>query len=357
MRKVRIGIVGTRRGSSHNQVFGGHPECEVVAVCDVRAERARATAESLGLIRWHTDLDALLSDDAVNAVYIATPDHLHGEMNVRALRAGKHVLSEIPLATELEHCRDIVALSEAGNLKVQMGNECRWMPYLQAVRAMADAGDFGRFFCGEGEYLHNLRMEGWHAREEDGTPHWRWDAAAPQTTMLGGGPHALDTLRWLMGIERFTDVVAGGTRGSIHDTHADDTTVALFNAPGGVLVKITVSYGMWRPYCLYFSAAGTAGTFEASRETPQGEGRVFLNRIPHQTAWMELPVPLWNHPGVVTGDGHGTLEHFQGRDFLDAIIEDRPPMIHAREGANSCAALICALEAARTGARVPIPGF
>ncbi len=357
MKKIRVGIVGTHRGASHNQIFAEHPECEVVAVCDIRPERARALAESLGLTRWHTDLDALLADDTVNAVYIATPDHLHGEMNVRALRAGKHVLSEIPLATDLDHCREIVTLSDAGNLKVQMGNECRWMPYLQAVRAMASAGDFGPFFYGEGEYLHNLRMEGWQSRETDGTPHWRWDPVAPQTTMLGGGPHALDTLRWLMGIERFTDVVASGTRGSGPDAVTDDTTVALFTAPGGVLVKITVSYAMWRPYCLYFSASGASGAFEASRDTPQGEGRVFLKRIPHQTAWMPLPVPLWSHPGVAEGDGHGTLEQFQGRDFLDAIVEDRPPHIHAREGATSCAALICALEAARTGQRITIPSF
>jgi predicted dehydrogenase len=357
MKAVRVGIVGTHRGASHNRVFAAHPECEVVAVCDVREERARACAESLGLRRWHTDLDALLSDEAVNAVYIATPDHLHGEMNGRALRAGKHVLSEIPLATDIEHCREIVALSEAGNLKVQMGNECRWMPYLQAVRAMIEAGDLGSLFYGEAEYLHNLQMERWGIQEADGTLHWRWDPAAPQTTMLGGGPHALDTLRWLMGIERFTDVVACGTQGNIRDTPADDTTVALFTAPGGMIVKITVSYGMWRPYCLYFSASGTDGSFEASRDTPQGSGHVFLKRIPHQTAWMELPVPLWNHPGVSAGGGHGTLEYFQGRDFIDAIIQDRPPLIHAREGANSCAALIGALEAARTGERVPIPEF
>src|SRR2546428_6991987 len=241
MKAVRIGIVGAHRGASHNRIFAAHSDCEVVAVCDIREERARALAESLDLQRWHTDLEALLADDAVNAVYIATPDHLHGEMNARVLRAGKHLLSEIPLATDLDHCREIVALSEAGNLKVQMGNECRWMPYLQAVRSMVEAGDFGPLFYGEAEYLHNLRMDSWRPREPDGAPHWRWDPAAPQTTMLGGGPHALDTLRWLMDIERFTDVVACGTQGSIHDTPADDTTVALFTAPGGAIVKITVS--------------------------------------------------------------------------------------------------------------------
>ena len=88
-----------------------------------------------------------------------------------------------------------------------------------------------------------------------------------------------------------------------------------------------------------------------------GVGRVFLKRIAHQTGWMELPVPLWNHPGVAAGDGHGTLEQCQGQDFIDAIVEDRPPLIHAREGATSCAALICALEAARTRERVKIPSF
>src|SRR5439155_22423071 len=156
MKGGRIGIGGAHRGASHNPVFQAHPECEIVAVCDVREQRAQRLAESLGLHCWHTDLDALLADERVNAVYIATPDHLHGEMNARALRAGKHVLSEIPLATDLERCREIVALSDAHHLKVQMGNECRWMPYLQAVRGMAEAGDFGPFFYGEAEYLHRL---------------------------------------------------------------------------------------------------------------------------------------------------------------------------------------------------------
>lgn len=357
MKPVRVAIVGVRRGAAHIEPLRSHEQCEVVVVCDLRADRAQAVAQRYGIDRVLPDYAAVLSDPQVNAVCIATPDHLHGEMTVQALSAGKHVLCEIPLATTLEHCRQLVELSRARNLKVQMGNECRWMPYLQAVKGLIEQGQFGRLFYGEAEYLHNLLLDGSRVQEEDGSRHWRWDPAHPQTTLLGGGPHALDTLRWLLGVDQFQEVVAFGTQGSINLTPADDTTVALYRSRDGVLAKITVSYGMHRPYCLYYSCYGTDGSFEASRDTPQGPGRVFLKSIRHQTGMMELPVPLWQHPRQRAGAGHGTTEYYQDRDFVDAILEDRDPFINAREGAISCAAGICGLEAARTRQRVAIPQF
>lgn len=357
MSKIRIGIVGVNRGGSHNELWQAHPATQIGGVFDIRTDRARAMADRWKIPQIYTSFDQMLDDDTIDLIYIATPDHLHGQMNIQVLEAGKHLLSEIPLATTVEECQAIVHLAARNNLKVQLGNEVRWSPYLMTVRDLIERGELGEIMYGEGEYLHNLLLDGWSLDEPDGARHWRWDVSYPQTTFLGGGPHAIDTLRWLLGVDQFTTVAAFATSKAIPHTDEPDTAVAIFKDATGVVAKVTVSYGMHRPYCLYFSCYGTEGSFESSRATPQEEGSLFLKSLRGQTGMMKLPVPLWSDPGVKFAGGHGTMEYFQGLDLIEAILEDRDPLISAREGAISCIAAICALEAARTGKSITIPSI
>jgi predicted dehydrogenase len=180
--------------------------------------------------------------------------------------------------------------------------------------------------------------------------------------MLGGGPHALDTLRWLMNVENFVEVQAYGNRKAFPERGVDDFTVAIFRTANDVLAKVAVSYGVQRPHCLYYSVYGTEGSFERNRshvmgKPDEGHDLLFLRRIPYLREMMPLPVHKYSHPGVSFSAGHGTSEVFQTADFVEAIVQDRAPLIDVVEGARTCAALICALEAARTGRPVSIPAF
>jgi predicted dehydrogenase len=246
-----------------------------------------------------------------------------------------------------------------------MGNEVRWFPALEELKRLGGKGYWGTVFYGEAEYLHNLRMERWKIREEDGSVHWRWDPAAPQTTMLGGGPHALDTLRWLMGV-RFVGAQAfhagqGSPWGTSH------TTVALFKAENGAAAKVTVSYGMARPYCLYYSVYGTEGSFERSRDQgdPSGETVNYYahNRLSGTRHLIPVRLPNFANPRLArqagaAGFGHGTMELEQASDLLDAILRDREPAIGPAEAAASIVPLICALDSARQGGGlVPVPSL
>jgi predicted dehydrogenase len=354
---LRFGIVGMGRGGFGCAVARHLPEqMRVTALCDAHLDRAQACAERYAIPYSCDDYGVLLGRDDVDAVLIATPDHLHAEMAIQALEAGKHVLSEIPMAYSLDEIHHIVGLTERTGLKYMMGNEVRWLPALEAARTMARDGFWGDIFYGEAEYLHNLRRDGWSEKEADGSYHWRFDPALPQTTLLGGGPHAFDTLRWLVGEEQFVEVFAYGVGRYVPPHPEPHTAVALLKGASGAAYKVTVSYEMVRPYCLYFSLYGSQGSFEGNR-IEQSQVLFQSDKIPYMTGMERLAVPYWNHPGVHMEGGHGTSELFMMKDFVAAIRENRAPAIDAREAARSIAPAICALESIQTGKPVAIPVF
>ena len=193
--ELTVGVLGLGQGQSHLQAFQAIEGSRVLAVCDKDEALAQAVAHKFNVPKHCTDFAQLPEDKTLDILVIATPDHTHGQFAIQALEAGKHVLSEIPMATTLDEIQRIIALTERTGLKYHMGNQVRYAFCLQDVQKLIGAGDFGDLFYGEGEYLHDME----DIAGSRGADHWRIQSDIPQTTMLGGGPHAIDTLRWLMG--------------------------------------------------------------------------------------------------------------------------------------------------------------
>lgn len=356
MSPLRVGVVGLGQGMAHLRSFQALPNCAVVAICDRKPALLERIAAKYDIARSYENVEHLLNDDRVDLVVIATPDHLHGSHVLQALRAGKHVLSEIPMATTIEECRQIVAITDRTGLKYQMGNQVRFAHCLQDVARLLAAGDLGEPFYGEGEYLHALADGIWDKEEQ----HWRISGNQPQTTLLGGGPHALDTLRWLMGVKFARTSAFHSTQQTEYGT--THNTVAIFQAASGATAKVTVSYAMARPYCLYFSVYGTEGSFERTRQ--QGEpGGLTTNYLYHSKLsgtdqMIPVTLPNWANPHAAKefSLGHGTMEFEQARRFVDDIRIDREPVLGPREAAASIVPLICALQSAdQGGGLVEIP--
>ena len=267
MQKIRVGVLGLGQGRSHLRAWEMLEGSSVVAVSDSDTALAERVAHEHNVEKRHPNYESMLDDHSIDLIVVATPDHLHGQHAIQALEAGKHVLSEIPMATTLDECRRIIELTDRSGLKYHMGNQVRYAFCLRDVQRLIQAGDLGDVFYGEGEYLHEMEDIVGH-RQAD---HWRIHPQTPQTTLLGGGPHAIDTLRWLMGV-RFVEVQAyhATQQSRWQTTH---TTIALFKAGNGGVAKVTVSYGMKRPYCL--STLSTAATVRLSAQT-----RAALSRTP-----------------------------------------------------------------------------
>ena len=347
---INVGVVGLGQGRSHLAAFQTLERSRVVAVADLVPERRQQVATRYEVERQYDTIDQLLADEEIDLVVIATPDHLHGQHVIQALNAGKHVLSEIPMATTIAECQEIIGITDRTGLKYQMGNQVRYAHCLQDVQRLIRGGDFGEVFYGEGEYLHSLAGDIWHKEAN----HWRIAGPVPQTTLLGGGPHALDTLRWLMGV-RFTKVSAFHSRQQTEwdTTH---TTVAIYQADNGSTAKITTSYAMARPYCLYFSVYGSEGSFERTRQQGESGGEttnyLYHSRLSGTEHMIPVTLPNFSNPALarrIGNVGHGTMEYEQARDFLDAIVNDTEPKLGPREAAASIVPLICGLEVADAG--------
>ena len=355
---IRVGVLGLGQGRSHLRAFQLLDGATVAAVCDRDERLAERVAHEFGVKTRFPTYEAMLDDPAIDLIVVATPDHLHGRHAIMALEAGKHVLSEIPMATTLAECNRIIELTDRHGLKYHMGNQVRYAFCLRDVQRMIRTGDLGEIFYGEGEYLHTM-----DDIVKDRPPdHWRIHPRTPQTTLLGGGPHAIDTLRWLMGVD-FIEAQAyhAQQQSRWQTTH---TTVALFKAGNGAAAKVTVSYGMVRPYCLYYAVYGSQGSFERTRD--QGgavEDTVnyhYHDRIAGARRMAPVTVPNWSNPAIQRRHslGHGTMEIEQAQHFLKAIIADEEPAIGPREAARSIAAGICALQSAQQGGgAVAIPDF
>ena len=98
---LKVGVVGMGHGRSHVRVFNEQiAESEVVIVCDLVEDYARAASEGLGIGRWTTSYDDLLSDPDIDLIAVCTSCHLHGRHTLAALDAGKHVMVEVPMVND-----------------------------------------------------------------------------------------------------------------------------------------------------------------------------------------------------------------------------------------------------------------
>ncbi len=139
---VRVGIVGAGLwGGNHAVALKEHAGCTIAVICDRDAARAQALAEQCGCA-WTTSLDDVAASD-VDAVTIATPDHLHAEPVLAMLAAGKHVLVEKPLATTVAEAQAMVEAAERADASLMVDFHARWHPLYMGAKAYVERGDLG----------------------------------------------------------------------------------------------------------------------------------------------------------------------------------------------------------------------
>jgi len=167
-RKVRIGVLGLGRGSFAKNYCKVADNAELVAVCD-RNEAALKRYENEG-VALYTDYDEFLKHD-MDAVVLANFATEHAPFAIKAMRAGKHVLSEVlPFQTIKEGIELMECVEETGMVYAYAENYA-YMPCNMEMRRMIKDGTLGKFEYGEGEYLHNCEP-GWDRIAANPT-HWR----------------------------------------------------------------------------------------------------------------------------------------------------------------------------------------
>ena len=170
----------------------GQGDSELVAVTSRSLERAEQFAQRHQAARAYDDYAALLADEAVDVVYISTPNALHAEHTLAALHAGKHVLVDKPMALSLEDGRAMVAAAHAAGLKLGVGFQMRHKEANLAGRDAIGQGAIGRPVLFELSVGAGRDLYPYHT--------WRADGAlAGGGTLLNQGTHAIDLLQFLAG--------------------------------------------------------------------------------------------------------------------------------------------------------------
>jgi predicted dehydrogenase len=202
--------------------------CDVVAIASRSADRARATADELGIPTSHGGYQALLDDPEVEAVYIPLPNHLHAEWAVAAAGAGKHVLCEKPMAMTSVQAREMIEAADRAGVKLMEAFMYRLHPLWVEVRRLIDDGAIGEL----------LAVQSFFSYHNDDLGDIRNQVQAGGGSLYDVGCYPVNVARMLFGSEP-TDVMAAIRRDPESGTDVLTSVVLDFDGRHGTFTCST----------------------------------------------------------------------------------------------------------------------
>ncbi|MBI3791419.1 MAG: Gfo/Idh/MocA family oxidoreductase [Gemmatimonadetes bacterium] len=250
---LRLGIVGTGAIAqlAHLPVLAKLRGAELVAVCDNDGVKARALADRFGVPDAFTDIDDLLEFDALDAVVIATPNHLHEPHVLAALSRGVHVLCERPLALTPKGIERIIAAAARADRKVVVGNNHRFRADVQALSSFLRGGELGKLTgVRAGAYHPPASVEGWRRNRPE----------AGGGAFLEHGFTQLDLALWLadfpdpVRVSAYMDRPRGAKA-------VEESMLVVLEAAGGITCTFDISWSyVGQEERWWFEALATRGS-------------------------------------------------------------------------------------------------
>lgn len=359
--ELKVGIVGVPRGSGFVKAIQTVTETNLTAICDINKEILEARAIQFGIEKKYTEFEEMADSD-LDIIIVATPMPLHVPQAVMALEKGKHVLTEVPAATDLEQCWQLLQAVKKSGCKYMMAENYTYMKPNILIREMARRGLFGEVYFGEGEYIHELKglneITKWRRKWQTGRngctypthslgPVMQWfEDRVATVCCIGSGHHYKDP------------------RGDIYEN--EDSTFMICKMVKGGQINVRLDMLSDRPHNLtYYSLQGTKGCYEA----PRGFGdnhkiwiKDYHNEIKWYSLWdfeAEFMPEMWrNPPEEALKAGHGGGDYFEIREFVDCIVKDTKPPVDIYEALDmTVPGLVSELSINNGGIPVPAPDF
>ncbi len=336
---TRVGLIGCG-GISGNHLAGYRlvAEAELVACCDLDADRAADFARRAGIRDAYTDYRELIARADIEMVDICTNDETHAEIAIAALESGKHALIEKPLAMTAEEGEAVIDAARASGRRAMCAQSQRWSPKMRAVKALLDEGRIGepvfaRFCQPSSPFWRPEQAEAYRDRGAD------W-------LLVHNGMHSFDLLAWLLGslpvrvharshpgqdwlpVHEYVSCTIRFESGAIAQTEEN----RIMQPPG-------------YPFHCELYVVGTEGTLDLSDR-------------------LTCSASLYNDGGLNLLGAHTTWtpdrpdQPFAGeiRDFVAAIREDRPPPIPLEFSLTILRAVLAGAQSMATGEAVAISG-
>lgn len=337
MEKVRFAVVGVNGLGKHHikGILGNSDIAELACVCDNVVEYGKPVAEQYG-VPFYQDFYEMLKVGGFDCVILVTPDQIHREHAVAACEAGYHVLCEKPLAQSMEDCQIMADAAKKSGVKFMTGQVCRKAPGFIKAKELVDKGEIGELYFVESEYAHDYQYM---------KPEWRKDPVNLRYSIIGGGCHAIDLLRWIAGDP--TKVMALANRKVLTDWPVDDCTIAIMQFPNNVVGKVFCGIGAKRNYTMRTCLYGTKGTIICDNKS------TYITVYRHAVTDNGRNIYPDEQVPVTLNDHNVTAEI---KDMALAILGNTELECDVYEGANTVAVGMAAvMSAAQGGAPVDPP--
>ena len=334
-RQVGFALVGL--GSlAINQLMPAFARCrhaKLVGLVSGRPEKAKHLAQVYGVdpknIYTYETYDRLADNPAIDVIYVVLPNNMHAEFTIRALKAGKHVLCEKPMANTPEECERMIAAAKPASRKLMIGYRLRYEPYNQALIAYAressDAGPTRVILADAGFNIGDPTQ--WRLRKQ----------MAGGGSLMDIGIYALNAARYLSGEEPVAvNAMMHSTPNDPRFAEVEENITFQLRFPSGVLANCTSSYGAGLNRFRVTKPRGSAELEPALSYTG------LRMRVFRGSAIEERNLPQRDHFAL-------EMDHFAG-----CVVNNTEPLTPGEEGLKDLKVMMAIYDAARSGRTIAL---
>jgi len=328
VKRVGVCVVGLGMGYHHAECYSQMKDKVRLFLCDMdeaKLNKARDKLQPEGVFR---DIEGALASDDVQAIDAALPHVLHAPTAVRAAKAGKHFMTEKPIARTLAEADRMIKATEKAGVKFMVAENQRFWPTANRARELMNKGILGRVFLVRVYELWLDRVGGWRLQRK----------YSGGGNLIDSGVHAVDTLR-LLGGSDVTSVYAHTRREVLLNLQGEDTAFVSVKFKNGAMGDLITSWGIQHagPQARFY-VYGTEGALWDFNGL-----YVQSNKSEEFKTPTKVDVPDQD-------DFYLETEH-----FIDCIINDKKPIMDGREGRKDLEIVLAAYKSAKTGRSVNLP--
>ncbi|MBM3835976.1 MAG: Gfo/Idh/MocA family oxidoreductase [Verrucomicrobia bacterium] len=321
------------------------PDAEVVAVYTRKADRAKAFARKHGIARSFSNLEKAITDSGCDVVDICLPNFLHHRAVLAAVKAGKHIIIEKPLAMTLDEANEMIAVCKANKRKLMYAEELCFAPKYERVRKLVNEGAVGKIF--------QMRQ-----CEKHSGPHSDWFYDINQSgggALMDMGCHGLAWFRWMLGGRpKALNVYAHMQTGLIHKgrTRAEENSVCTVEFEGGAIGIAENSWAKHGGMDDRVEVYGTDGVIYADLFV--GNSALTYSRKGYGYAMEKAgSTKGWTFTIFEEAFNQGYPQEL--KHFIECVREDKTPLVTGEDGRAVLELMCAAYQSARTGQKVPLP--
>ena len=367
-RQVNVAIAGLGFGAEFIPIYQAHPNAKIDAICRRNETELNKCGDEFEIEKRFTKYEDLLADPAIDYVHINSPIADHAWMSLQALKAGKHVMCTVPMATTIEDCEKICQLVQETGLKYMMAETVVYSREFLFIKELYEKGELGKI-----QYMqasHPQDMDGWPEYWERMIPmHYATHVVSPVLGLVNGRAEYVTCIG--SGTVRDDIAQKSGNKFAVESCH-----IKIQDSDIGAHIWRFL-YDTARQYRESFDVYGTKKSFEwtlienephiihtAKRPEPEIPETIdvpdYARLLPEPIQRFTMPQEIHDaeHLSFIQGGGHGGSHPHLVNEMVNAVLEDRDPWPNAVQSANWTCVGICAHESALKGGEiVKLPDF